>query len=1036
MDTNFETGRNSVLLIPSLAKSCSAPGCEEFTNLDEVAKGGEGIEYYSYIRTCQKPDTQTCGYYYTWVGSDTNGYQLKKYYLQKTDSASNEPAATNMVIPADWGTCLNAQDAIDHPHCKEFYAADGTPYYKFYESTITCSDDCHSLRRTTGAQIYQAIPDESITCSKANVGCREYKGNAASNVRQILNSDFEDGTNQSWIGGENSNNSVTYLGHSMKITSEVKAIEHTASGLVTQGKSYIISFWAKGRGTWSAAFSAANKDPLYIGSTLSSNEDWREIKLGPVYFNREVGSDEKLIISPALQNSYIDNIILKEVKDDLNLIKDSWKTKMPAECVVPGCQAYKDQNNKFQYLTSFARLCDEKSVGCEALIDTQNSASPFAETFKNGTTVPADNLIYLINDSKKSCQETNKGCQKFGLPTLSAEQTVVGWSDLYLKNNPDNYTSKPILCDSVNTGCEEYNLNGSGGSVYFKDPGENLCEWREKIMVGGENKTGWFTKGTDQPCYYNSDNTPYQVDGTYGIKINTEANYKNIAGICPQKQTGCTQFTDSSAAAGSQNYYYLNDGKLDQSSCQGMVSQKQGCVLLSDNSLKNANGAISTSYNTLATYEKSKANNYGLVAPIDCSGDKCKDSIDSCQSECFPGLIGEICRAACVTKYINDANVILKVAQDRTCGEWLTCTSSRSEWDKTSGSYKDICEAVGRCDKLVGTGDANQCGHLIWETDPKILAADVYQNRDISWSGMDYSGHSIYNMYPIERLWAKEYKDGYRLTYMIGKDDQGAGKNSKGELITIAKTCRAYPEKDSPFKNGTDASYFSGVNVCSDQGGNGDNKDCQCSYIKLENQGKGILKYCNSDNEEDCKSTEGDTSGDKITNAIGLRGFCLEPDPSKPTDLNACITWWPGKAIGDPDIYNQFQSAGYVAPAGKEWYCTEKNEGKELVILSADYSRWCCSEKGNSSKTCSISSIPSEFKNITLEKIEKITAETGGDAGGPGANCGGYDKGDWPWEWGDLTNSGNYYYLQRDSTDGYGMIKVYFTNDSPNATID
>ncbi|MEO0077108.1 MAG: hypothetical protein ABIK19_05530, partial [candidate division WOR-3 bacterium] len=82
MDTNFETGRLAVAFIPATGRTCPASevGCEEFTNLDTVAQGGEGKEYYSYLRPCRKPDNQ-CSYYFTWVGSETTGYQLKRYYL-------------------------------------------------------------------------------------------------------------------------------------------------------------------------------------------------------------------------------------------------------------------------------------------------------------------------------------------------------------------------------------------------------------------------------------------------------------------------------------------------------------------------------------------------------------------------------------------------------------------------------------------------------------------------------------------------------------------------------------------------------------------------------------------------------------------------------------------------------------------------------------------------------------------------------------------------------------------------------------------
>ena len=67
--------------IARTGRTCDASnvGCEEFTNLDEVARGGEGKASYNYLRQCTKPDAAVCRTYYTWVGSETSGYQLKTY---------------------------------------------------------------------------------------------------------------------------------------------------------------------------------------------------------------------------------------------------------------------------------------------------------------------------------------------------------------------------------------------------------------------------------------------------------------------------------------------------------------------------------------------------------------------------------------------------------------------------------------------------------------------------------------------------------------------------------------------------------------------------------------------------------------------------------------------------------------------------------------------------------------------------------------------------------------------------------------------
>ncbi|MEO0077109.1 MAG: hypothetical protein ABIK19_05535, partial [candidate division WOR-3 bacterium] len=424
-------------------------------------------------------------------------------------------------------------DILTNPHCKQFYDANGNTYFRLYENTISCSDDCHPLRKTTpvsqefcqttsqsgisipgmsynnGICTYMAIPSEGVSCSKINAGCREYKGNAAYNVRLVFWDNFEQGTIEPWINGEFSNESINFGGHSMKVSSvsggtfnnffKIAKAQAGAStsrpvqALVRQGKSYLLSFWAKGFGNYSAKFGDLN-----FGSKTISGSEWQEIKLGPVYFSRPVANDEKLTISGP-NTFYIDNILLKEVQESLYLIKDSWTT--PAVCdqdyqgnsspgFMIGCRQYKDRRGLAHYFKSFSSLCREQAVGCEALIDTQNSSSPFEEEFNQGKpttddlTVPKDNLVYLVNNSQKSCPANDKGCQFFGLPNLDKDGKVIGWNDQYLKNNPDLYTNKPILCQQSDENCEEYLPKGSNTPVYFKDPGEKLCEYRENVNLG------------------------------------------------------------------------------------------------------------------------------------------------------------------------------------------------------------------------------------------------------------------------------------------------------------------------------------------------------------------------------------------------------------------------------------------------------------------------------------------------------------------------------------------------------------------------
>ncbi|MCD6471072.1 carbohydrate binding domain-containing protein, partial [bacterium] len=580
MPTYFDSGQDNVDLIPDTAKTCPASevGCSEFTNLDLVLQGGEGLEYYTYLRQCVKTNENnqpidpqpftheenvTCKYYYTWVGSETTGYQLKRYYLKS--NANGSPAITN----ESEGICSES-DMATNPHCKQFYDKDGNVYYAIYEYTITCSPDCHPYRKTISNETdclasggtwknnncyYLAIPSQGRKCSAANVNCHEYKGSAANNVRQIIFDDFEtDEQLEKWTGGTISSESIYFGGHSFQ--SSGTSLSRDVSGLISQEKSYLLSFWAKGSGTYSVKFKGKDEDDNVIeisfGSVSVSSDEWQEIKIGPIYI--PVGETISSLVISGSSEFYLDNVSLKEVSQDLYLIKGSWE--IPETCTIDdiGCQAYKNSIGELYYLKSFDHLCSEDKVGCEVLIDTQNSSSPFAQEFNTENTnenddikVSKDEIIYLVNNKNKSCRPEDKGCQKFGLPKIT-DGSITAWTDVYFKNDPDKYNLKPTICQADDLGCEAYVDLGSGSPVYFKDPKDKLCEWRDNVILPGNAEqtiSGWFKKGTDQPCYYNEDGTAH-----YGIYQSTEEFYDGSVGLCPTEQSGCKVFAEPGATEG------------------------------------------------------------------------------------------------------------------------------------------------------------------------------------------------------------------------------------------------------------------------------------------------------------------------------------------------------------------------------------------------------------------------------------------------------------------------------------------------------
>jgi len=588
-ETNFMSAEFPLYFIPKTAKTCQAAeaGCDQFTNLDAIARGGEGIEYYTYLRQCQKPATPSnAATYYTWEGSDTTGYQLKVYSLINGDPLFAGEAGTNppKYVPefTDFSRCTEAVfQAGNLPDCRQFYDVSGNISYRLYTKTITSSDDCHPYRKTNtsiidleninsqvatsatlcalyqgdwnngqctkteqectqifggvwdsanGGQctknIFMAIPSEALSCNAAVSGCREYIGNAGNNVKNTLNDTFESGTNEDWAGGVPSNESTTLGGHSLYIPAGTTTIRKKVN--IAAGKTYTLSFSGKKIGANLNPLTirfASVPDPAKTYFSLADDDDntptaklganWNYYTLGPVFITWNITGDQYLEFSGLSNVSYLDNIMVKEVTDNLFLVKDSWQT--PASCdtnnfgqVVPqamlGCQAYKDQKGQTANLKSFSRVCREEAVGCELMIDTKNSSStPFGQAFNAGAPdednayVGADELVTMVNDPKKYCAAADKGCRTVGSPNYS-QGRIKDFTDKYILDNPDNYAgvANPILCRDQELGCEEY--RNTTGAAYFKKPDAKLCEYRTSVVVQKETVSGWFKQRTDEGC--------------------------------------------------------------------------------------------------------------------------------------------------------------------------------------------------------------------------------------------------------------------------------------------------------------------------------------------------------------------------------------------------------------------------------------------------------------------------------------------------------------------------------------------------------
>ena len=264
-----------------------------------------------------------------------------------------------------------------------------------------------------------------------------------------------------------------------------------------------------------------------------------------------------------------------------------------------------------------------------------------------------------------------------------------------------------------------------------------------------------------------------------------------------------------------ESYYFIDNSSLDESNllasqqCNGQVSQKLGCALFNDTS------DTGTDYNSSASYISSARADelhgdraFALVNPIDCDSSATStiitpsgEEIDLCTRRCswykgdlesdfdistatsiddiwefggscyddsdcadYESDTGDLVEGNCseevsigtgtddVERLDNDSNRVLKVTRDRTCSEWLACSSSYTIWDGDAGKYRTICDGIDLCTKYGGSSSASLCSE--WDPDDPAVVFDIdrYVGRDVSWYGEEYAGYAVPDIFPIQHL--------------------------------------------------------------------------------------------------------------------------------------------------------------------------------------------------------------------------------------------------------------------------------------------
>lgn len=498
--------QQSVNFITNTGNQCSAQyvGCEEYTNLNKVAQGGEAKEYFTRIDQCVTTNNSNLGTFYTWEGDDVTGYQLRSHeFLLAGDGSpcTSITPGTPTSEPTCNGTDPNAvctqSDLATNPDCTEYFDANAQQnFLRLKSKTIQASDTCNPYRNTIDEQngnsvVYYIDNQGSATCPAPAAGCREYRGTGGNNIRTLVNDTFEDGDTLGWTGGAISTESVRVGGHSMRLTPGAYYDDVT----LEQSRAYKVTLWAKG-GTGGETLNIELRSDggttiSYLGN-VSLKSDWNVYTLGPGIAAGSLGTGQRIVVTAnSGETIYVDNVQVQEVANTVYAVGGT-QTTCDAQDV--GCAAYTDRSGQKQYLKSFNRLCSNEVVGCEAVVNTHNSDYPYSQSYaQQGVTVPADSVERWVVDRSYFCSETAQACEALGLPTVNTANLVTSWKPTYLINDPDQYDT--ILCRPDQLYCEEW-TSSTGASVTFRDPGDRTCQYGAFVST----TAGWTQTNTTYGC--------------------------------------------------------------------------------------------------------------------------------------------------------------------------------------------------------------------------------------------------------------------------------------------------------------------------------------------------------------------------------------------------------------------------------------------------------------------------------------------------------------------------------------------------------
>ncbi|MEK7153841.1 MAG: hypothetical protein AAB834_07870, partial [Patescibacteria group bacterium] len=373
--------------------------------------------------------------------------------------------------------------------------------------------------------------------------------------------------------------------------------------------------------------------------------------------------------------------------------------------------------------------------------------------------MPSDAIEYVVATEEAMCEQREVGCALLGEEMKDQTGTTIGFAEKYLLDDPDLYEDPqaPLSCRIDEALCRSYTRLEDGidsGITRFKDPGVGSCLWLTAAS-SPTSKEGWF-KAKPDGTYEQCEVLINDIDKAVGLSVTRPRGYcvenftnrpvlvveqasqggtYKTAWCDPQTLSGSCDLTTNTCKAGTANEgascFFDQNCAVTPATCgnRGIAD------LLRESVNRGMSAANVRCRETVAQCPINQSQCTLLVDPLAYAENRYYFQIDSGLGSAGCGESGDTvsdeigCRlfndteggaltykaieegslstaAACVDTNTCDANRLIKVKRDRTCGEWLACQSYlKSDTGGVGGQGETFCLARRPCN-LWGPDDS------------------------------------------------------------------------------------------------------------------------------------------------------------------------------------------------------------------------------------------------------------------------------------------------------------------------------------------